>query len=70
MLDAYAIARRPHAADVIRLAGRLTALATASVAVRPLRNSVMSLLGSIPAVQRRLARQLSGLNRRTEASPS
>ena len=70
VLDAYATARRPIAANVIRMTTRLTALATASAAMRPLRNGTLSLLGSIPAVQRRLAQQLSGLDRRTEGNRS
>ncbi|MFI7131400.1 FAD-dependent oxidoreductase [Nonomuraea sp. NPDC050153] len=64
LLDAYAAARRPQAEQVVALAGRLTALATASSGRRVLRNLVLGLAGRIPAVRRRLAWQLSGLNRR------
>jgi 2-polyprenyl-6-methoxyphenol hydroxylase-like FAD-dependent oxidoreductase len=64
LLDAYAAARRPVAEKVVGLAGRLTALATMSAGRRPLRNLVLGLAGRIPAVRRRLAWQLSGLDRR------
>ncbi|GAA3609574.1 NAD(P)/FAD-dependent oxidoreductase [Nonomuraea rosea] len=64
LLDGYAAARRPVAEKVVGLASRLTALATASAARRPLRNVVLGLAGRIPAVRRRLAWQLSGLDRR------
>ncbi|MGP4099290.1 FAD-dependent oxidoreductase [Nonomuraea sp. KM90] len=63
-LDGYAAARRPVAEKVVALAGRLTALATASAALRPVRNLVLGLAGRVPAVRRRLAWQLSGLDRR------
>ncbi|MEU8402650.1 FAD-dependent monooxygenase [Nonomuraea sp. NPDC048892] len=64
LLDAYAGARRPVAEKVVRLASRLTSLATASAALRPLRNAVLRLAGRLPVVRRRLAWQLSGLDRR------
>jgi 2-polyprenyl-6-methoxyphenol hydroxylase-like FAD-dependent oxidoreductase len=64
LLDGYAAARRPVAEKVVGLASRLTALATASAARRPLRNLALGLAGRIPAVRRRLAWQLSGLDRR------
>jgi 2-polyprenyl-6-methoxyphenol hydroxylase-like FAD-dependent oxidoreductase len=64
LLDAYAAGRRPVAEKVVRLASRLTALATARAAARPLRNAVLALAGRVPAVRRRLAWQLSGLDRR------
>lgn len=66
VLDAYATARRPIAARVVRLVGRLTALATAPSIIRPLRNTALSVLGRTPAVQRDLARRLAGLDRRME----
>ncbi|MFC7401545.1 FAD-dependent oxidoreductase [Citricoccus sp. GCM10030269] len=65
-LDAYSHDRRPIAQRVVRLAGRLTALATAPVALRPVRNAALIAAGRIPSVQRRLARQLAGLARRPE----
>ncbi|WP_043616577.1 FAD-dependent oxidoreductase [Nonomuraea candida] len=64
LLDAYAAARRPVAERVVALAGRLTSLATTGTALRPLRNAVLALAGRLPAVRRRLAWQLSGLDRR------
>ncbi|MEV4469174.1 FAD-dependent oxidoreductase [Nonomuraea sp. NPDC049504] len=64
LLDAYAAARRPVAEEVVALASRLTRLATARAAARPLRNAVLALAGHLPAVRRRLAWQLSGLDRR------
>ncbi|WP_201760649.1 MULTISPECIES: hypothetical protein [unclassified Nonomuraea] len=44
--------------------GDLTMLATVSAARRPLRNLVLRLAGRLPAVRRRLAWQLYGLDRR------
>ncbi|MDR8412066.1 FAD-dependent monooxygenase [Nonomuraea sp. 3-1Str] len=64
LLDAYADARRPVAEEVVGLASRLTRLATAGRAVRPLRNAVMGLAGRLPGVRRALSWQLSGLSRR------
>jgi 2-polyprenyl-6-methoxyphenol hydroxylase-like FAD-dependent oxidoreductase len=60
-LDDYAAARRPIALGVISLTDKLTRLATAPAAVRPLRNTFIGLAGRIPAVQRKLAERLSGL---------
>lgn len=64
VLDAYASARRPLAQQVVRLAGRLTTLATAPPALRPWRNAGLSVVGRVPAVRARLAAQLAGLDRR------
>nr|WP_055506838.1 FAD-dependent oxidoreductase [Nonomuraea pusilla] len=64
LLDDYAAARRPVAGKVVGLAGRLTRLATMGARRRPLRNLVLGLAGRVPAVRRRLAWQLSGLDRR------
>ncbi|MFG1702754.1 FAD-dependent oxidoreductase [Nonomuraea sp. M3C6] len=64
LLDTYAAGRRPVAEKVVGLASRLTALATARAALRPLRNLALELAGRLPAVRRRLAWQLSGLDRR------
>jgi 2-polyprenyl-6-methoxyphenol hydroxylase-like FAD-dependent oxidoreductase len=60
-LDDYAATRRPMAQGVISLTDKLTRLATAPAAVRPIRNTLMGLAGRIPAVQRALAQRLSGL---------
>jgi 2-polyprenyl-6-methoxyphenol hydroxylase-like FAD-dependent oxidoreductase len=67
LLDEYAINRRRAAERVVRLAGRLTELATASPRRRPIRNLVMRLAGKAPAVRHALAMQLSGLDRRRAA---
>ncbi|AYY14118.1 FAD-dependent oxidoreductase [Actinobacteria bacterium YIM 96077] len=60
-LDDYGAARRPIALQVVKLADRLTRLATVRRAMRPLRNAVLGTLGRIPPFRRRLARRLSGL---------
>jgi 2-polyprenyl-6-methoxyphenol hydroxylase-like FAD-dependent oxidoreductase len=60
-LDVYAETRRPIAQGVISLTDKLTRLATAPTAVRPIRNTFIGLAGRIPAVQRALAERLSGL---------
>jgi 2-polyprenyl-6-methoxyphenol hydroxylase-like FAD-dependent oxidoreductase len=60
-LDVYAETRRPIAQGVISLTDKLTRLATAPTAVRPIRNTFIGLVGRIPAVQRTLAARLSGL---------
>jgi 2-polyprenyl-6-methoxyphenol hydroxylase-like FAD-dependent oxidoreductase len=63
-LDAYAAQRRQVADRVVKLADRLTEMATLSARKRPLRNAVMRVAGRLPAVRRRLAVRLSGLDRR------
>ncbi|WP_129667621.1 FAD-dependent oxidoreductase [Phytoactinopolyspora endophytica] len=60
-LDGYTATRRPVALQVVGLADRLTRLATAGHALRPLRNVVLGLLGRIPVFRHRLAMRLSGL---------
>jgi 2-polyprenyl-6-methoxyphenol hydroxylase-like FAD-dependent oxidoreductase len=60
-LDHYTESRRPMARDVVAITDRLTRLATAPRALRPLRNTAMSLAGRVPAVRRALAWRLSGL---------
>ena len=64
ILDDYAAQRRRTAEQVVALAGRLTDMATASSRRRPIRNRLMRIAGRIPAVRRRLAWRLSGLDRR------
>ena len=64
LLDDYATQRRDVAGRVVQLADRLTGLATLSARRRPLRNAVMRVAGKLPAVRRRLALRLSGLDRR------
>ena len=63
-LDEYAAASRAEALDVVALAHRLTRLATAPPAVRPLRNVALRLLAHVPAFRRRLAEQLSAIGHR------
>lgn len=64
VLDAYAARRREVAGRVVRLADRLTDMATLSARRRPLRNAVLRVAGRLPAARRRLAVALSGLDRR------
>jgi len=62
-LDSYAATRRPVAARVVAFTDRMTRMATLrSRRARAVRNSVLSLLGRIPAFRRKLAIQLSELN--------
>jgi 2-polyprenyl-6-methoxyphenol hydroxylase-like FAD-dependent oxidoreductase len=63
-LDAYAAAQRRRAEQVLKLTGRLTRIATLPRPVRPVRNTAMRLAARVPALQRQLAMQLSGLGRR------
>lgn len=61
LLNTYSTIRRPIAKQVVRLADRLTRLATIDRRMRPLRNSVLSLLDCLPPFRRNLAWRLSGL---------
>jgi len=63
-LDEYASGSRAEAIHVVALAHRLTRLATAPPAVRPLRNVALSLLAHVPTFRRRLAEQLSAIGQR------
>ena len=64
VLDDYARTRRPAAAEVLALAGRLTRVATVhSVVVRRIRNLVLRVLNRFPAFKTRLALGFSGLGR-------
>jgi hypothetical protein len=49
---------------VVALAHRLTRLATAPPAARPLRNLALRLLAHVPTFRRRLAEQLSAIGHR------
>src|SRR5262245_6464030 len=70
-LNRYQSLRRPAAAQVLRLAGRLTGLATMRhPAKRWIRNLILSVINHLPAIQRRLAMNLSGLSRRRYAQLS
>lgn len=64
LLDDLAEARRRTARDIVSMASRLTDMATASARKRPIRNAALRVAGKVPAVQRRLAWRLSGLDRR------
>ena len=63
-LDEYAADSRAEAMHVVALAHRLTRLATAPGAVRPLRNVALRLLAHVPAFRRSLAEQLSAIGHR------
>src|SRR5215204_3704933 len=63
-LDDYASGSRAEAIHVVALAHRLTRLATAPAAARPLRNVALSLLAHVPIFRRRLAEQLSAIGQR------
>jgi len=66
-LDAYETARLPIAHEVVKLADGLTRIATVPRAMRPLRNAMLRTLARLPAVRRKLAWRLSGLNFRPAA---
>jgi hypothetical protein len=55
---------RAEATRVVALAHRLTRLATAPPAVRPLRNVALRLLSLVPAFRRRLTEQPSAVGPR------
>jgi 2-polyprenyl-6-methoxyphenol hydroxylase-like FAD-dependent oxidoreductase len=63
-LDEYASGSRAEAMRVVALAHRLTRLATAPRAVRPVRNLALRLLAHVPAFRRGLAEQLSAIGHR------
>lgn len=63
-LDEYAAGSRAEAIEVVALAHRLTRLATAPAAVRPLRNMALRGVAHLPAFRRRLAEQLSAIGHR------
>ncbi|HEV8098140.1 MAG TPA: NAD(P)/FAD-dependent oxidoreductase [Gaiellaceae bacterium] len=63
-LDEYATGSRAEALRVVALAHRLTRLATAPRALRPLRNAALRLLALVPAFRRSLAEQLSATGHR------
>jgi 2-polyprenyl-6-methoxyphenol hydroxylase-like FAD-dependent oxidoreductase len=65
-LDEYATGCRAEAVRVVALAHRLTRLATAPRAVRPLRNVTLRVLAHVPAFRRGLAEQLSAIGHRSD----
>ncbi|MEU1981280.1 FAD-dependent oxidoreductase [Nocardia sp. NPDC019395] len=64
LLDEHVAARRRAARTVVSTTSRLTDLGTAPAATRPIRNTALGLVGKVPAVRRRVALRLSGLDRR------
>ncbi|MDZ4395682.1 FAD-dependent oxidoreductase [Cypionkella sp.] len=63
-LDSYEVLRRPAAAEVLRLAGRMTSAATMrSPLKRAVRNLVLSAMARLPAVRERVELSLSGIAR-------
>jgi 2-polyprenyl-6-methoxyphenol hydroxylase-like FAD-dependent oxidoreductase len=60
-LNAYDAVRRPIAVQVVAFTDRLTRMATVGPGLRPLRNTLLRVVASVPAFRRRLAWQLSGL---------
>lgn len=67
-LDEYQRLRKPAAEKVLRLAGRLTSMATLEgSARRRVRNALLRTVGRLPTFRRRLQMQLSGLARRRDA---
>lgn len=63
-LDEYAADSRAEAMHVVALAHRLTRLATAPPALRPIRNAALRLLAHVPLFRRSLAEQLSAIGHR------
>ncbi|AXB47548.1 FAD-dependent oxidoreductase [Amycolatopsis albispora] len=61
LLDEYAATQRPKAEEVVKFAGRLTRLATASPLARPVRNAALSLLAKVPAFRVMLTKRLAGV---------
>jgi 2-polyprenyl-6-methoxyphenol hydroxylase-like FAD-dependent oxidoreductase len=62
-LDRYETVRRPIAADVVALTDRMTKIATLrSPRLIAVRNTVLPMVGSVPAVRRGLAMNLSELS--------
>ena len=68
-LDEYQQMRRPAAQQVLLMAARLTSLAILKPVIqRAARDLLLSFLGSLPPVRRRLEMALSGLSRRRAAT--
>jgi 2-polyprenyl-6-methoxyphenol hydroxylase-like FAD-dependent oxidoreductase len=70
VLKEYEAQRRPIAREVVKLADRMTRLATAPRALRPVRNFLLRTIARAPAMRRRLAMRLSGLALSPAAAPS
>jgi 2-polyprenyl-6-methoxyphenol hydroxylase-like FAD-dependent oxidoreductase len=70
-LQKYEAQRRPIAAQVVKMADRLTRLATVPRFMRPMRNMLLRLLSYVPAYRKALAWRLSGLvNRESGGQPA
>lgn len=68
LLDRYEAMRRPAALEVLKLAGRLTHMATMKHAPqRAMRNLLLSTVNKMPKVRHRLELALSGISRRQAA---
>jgi 2-polyprenyl-6-methoxyphenol hydroxylase-like FAD-dependent oxidoreductase len=68
LLDTYHTLRRPAAEQVLKLAGRLTGLATVQAAPkRFLRNLLLSSVNKVAPAKRRIAMAISGIARRSAA---
>lgn len=68
VLDAYGALRRQAAVEVLRLAGRLTGIATMrSGPQRMLRNGLLHVFGALPPARQKLIMNLSGLSRKALA---
>ncbi|ADB29172.1 monooxygenase FAD-binding protein [Kribbella flavida DSM 17836] len=63
-LDQYATTARAEALQVVALAHQLTRIATAPAFLRPARNTLLHLLGHLPAVRHNLAVRLSAISPR------
>lgn len=67
-LDEYQSMRRPAAVEVLKLAGRLTTMATMKHAPqRAMRNLLLSIMDRLPKARRKFEMGLSGLDRREAA---
>ncbi|MFG2143152.1 FAD-dependent oxidoreductase [Streptomyces sp. NPDC048696] len=63
-LDEYEARRRPVAEQVVAFTDRMTRISTATGPLRALRNTVLPVLGRVPAFRRNLATNLAELNYR------
>ncbi|WP_441246419.1 FAD-dependent oxidoreductase [Kitasatospora sp. McL0602] len=63
-LDQYEARRRPVAQQVVAFTDRLTRISTATGPLRALRNTILPLLGRLPAFRRSVATNLAELNYR------
>lgn len=67
-LDRYQLKRKPAAEEVLRMAGRLMAMATVrNIAKRHARNIILRTVDRLPSLKHKLEMNLSGLSRRHAA---